>query len=139
MSGIMSVTGAPEGQPQKVGIAVTDILTGLYSVNAILAALHLRDRTGQGQHIDMGLLDVATAFMANQAMNYLTTGVAPERIGNAHQNLTPYQVFDCADGWIIIATGNDAQYQRLCALLGLDGDGDGARVPDQCGPHREPR
>jgi crotonobetainyl-CoA:carnitine CoA-transferase CaiB-like acyl-CoA transferase len=121
MSGIMSVTGAPEGQPQKVGIAVTDILTGLYSVNAILAALHLRDRTGQGQHIDMGLLDVATAFMANQAMNYLTTGVAPERIGNAHQNLTPYQVFDCADGWIIIATGNDAQYQRLCALLGLDG------------------
>jgi crotonobetainyl-CoA:carnitine CoA-transferase CaiB-like acyl-CoA transferase len=121
MSGIMSVTGAPEGQPQKVGIAVTDILTGLYSVNAILAALHLRDRTGQGQHIDMGLLDVATAFMANQAMNYLTTGVAPARIGNAHQNLTPYQVFDCADGWIIIATGNDAQYQRLCALLGLDG------------------
>jgi crotonobetainyl-CoA:carnitine CoA-transferase CaiB-like acyl-CoA transferase len=121
MSGIMSVTGAPEGQPQKVGIAVTDILTGLYYVNAILAALHLRDRTGQGQHIDMGLLDVATAFMANQAMNYLTTGVAPARIGNAHQNLTPYQVFDCADGWIIIATGNDAQYQRLCALLGLDG------------------
>jgi crotonobetainyl-CoA:carnitine CoA-transferase CaiB-like acyl-CoA transferase len=87
----------------------------------------------------MGLLDVATAFMANQAMNYLTTGVAPARIGNAHQNLTPYQVFDCADGWIIIATGNDAQYQRLCALLGLDGHGDGARVPDQCGPHREPR
>jgi crotonobetainyl-CoA:carnitine CoA-transferase CaiB-like acyl-CoA transferase len=87
----------------------------------------------------MGLLDVATAFMANQAMNYLTTGVAPQRIGNAHQNLTPYQVFDCADGWIIIATGNDAQYRRLCALLGLDGDGDGARLPDQCRPHREPR
>jgi crotonobetainyl-CoA:carnitine CoA-transferase CaiB-like acyl-CoA transferase len=120
MSGIMSVTGDPEGQPQKVGVAVTDILTGLYSVNAILAALHLRDRTGRGQHIDMGLLDVATAFMANQAMNYLTTGVAPERIGNAHQNLTPYQVFDCADGWIIIATGNDAQYRRLCGLLGLE-------------------
>jgi crotonobetainyl-CoA:carnitine CoA-transferase CaiB-like acyl-CoA transferase len=74
MSGIMSVTGAPEGQPQKVGIAVTDILTGLYSVNAILAALHLRDQTGRGQHIDMSLLDVATSFMANQAMNYLTTG-----------------------------------------------------------------
>ena len=103
-----------------MGVAVTDILTGLYSVNAILAALHLRDRTGRGQHIDMGLLDVATAFMANQAMNYLTTGVAPARIGNAHQNLTPYQVFDCADGWIIIATGNDAQYRRLCGLLGLD-------------------
>jgi crotonobetainyl-CoA:carnitine CoA-transferase CaiB-like acyl-CoA transferase len=120
MSGIMSVTGAPEGQPQKVGVAVTDILTGLYSVNAILAALHLRERTGRGQHIDMSLLDVATAFMANQAMNYLTTGEAPGRIGNAHQNLAPYQVFDCADGWIIIATGNDAQYRRLCGLLGLE-------------------
>jgi len=127
MSGIMSVTGAPEGQPQKVGIAVTDILTGLYSVNAILAALHLRDQTGQGQHIDMSLLDVATSFMANQAMNYLTTGNAPERIGNAHQNLTPYQVFDCADGWIIIATGNDGQYQRLCNLLGLE---DMAKAPE---------
>jgi crotonobetainyl-CoA:carnitine CoA-transferase CaiB-like acyl-CoA transferase len=120
MSGIMSVTGAPGGQPQKVGVAVTDILTGLYSVNAILAALHLRERTGRGQHIDMGLLDVATAFMANQAMNYLTTGTAPAMIGNAHQNLAPYQVFDCSDGWIIIATGNDAQYRRLCGILGLE-------------------
>jgi crotonobetainyl-CoA:carnitine CoA-transferase CaiB-like acyl-CoA transferase len=127
MAGLMSVTGAPEGQPQKVGVAVTDILTGLYSVNAILAALHLRQTTGRGQHIDMGLLDVATAFMANQAMNYLTTGVAPQRIGNAHQNLTPYQVFDCADGWIIIATGNDAQYRRLCGILGLE---DMAEDPD---------
>ncbi len=121
MSGLMSVTGAPEGQPQKVGVAVTDIFTGLYASNAILAALHLRQTTGQGQHIDMSLLDTATAIMANQAMNYLTTGVAPERIGNAHQNLTPYQVFDCADGWIIIATGNDGQYRRLCAVLGLHG------------------
>ncbi|NKX45621.1 CaiB/BaiF CoA transferase family protein [Roseicyclus persicicus] len=119
MSGLMSVTGAPEGQPQKVGVAVTDILTGLYSVNAILAALHLRQSTGRGQHIDMSLMDVATAFMANQAMNYLTTGVAPQRIGNAHQNLAPYQVFDCRDGWIIIATGNDAQYRRLCGILGV--------------------
>lgn len=127
MSGIMSVTGDPAGQPQKVGIAVTDILTGLYAVNAILAALHLRAETGQGQHIDMALMDVATAFMANQAMNYLTTGTAPERIGNAHQNLTPYQVFDCADGWIIIATGNDAQYRRLCRILGLD---DMAEAPE---------
>ncbi|MEM6388823.1 MAG: CaiB/BaiF CoA-transferase family protein [Pseudomonadota bacterium] len=118
MSGVMSVTGDPGGQPQKVGIAVTDILTGLYSVNAILAALHQRGATGRGQHIDMALLDVAVAFTANQAMNYLATGTAPERIGNAHQNLVPYQVFDCSDGWIIIATGNDAQFQRLCALLG---------------------
>ncbi len=119
MSGMMSVTGDPEGQPQKVGVAVTDILTGLCSVNAILAALHQRGRTGKGQHIDMSLLDVATSAMANQAMNYLVTGKAPARIGNAHQNLTPYQVFDCRDGWIIIATGNDAQYRRLCDLLGL--------------------
>ncbi len=127
MSGLMSVTGAPDGQPQKVGVAVTDIFTGLYASNAILAALHLRKSTGQGQHIDMSLLDTATAVMANQAMNYLTTGVPPERIGNAHQNLTPYQVFDCADGWIIIATGNDGQYRRLCGLLGLH---DMAEHPD---------
>lgn len=120
MSGIMSVTGDPEGQPQKVGIAVTDILTGVYSVSAILAALHQRAGTGKGQHIDMALLDVATSFMANQALNYLTTGTPPKRIGNAHQNLTPYQVFDCADGWIIIATGNDRQYRSLCRILGLD-------------------
>ena len=120
MSGLMSITGAPEGQPQKVGVAVTDIFTGLYSVSAILAAIHQRHATGKGQHIDMSLLDCATAITANQAMNYLTTGSAPQRIGNAHQNLTPYQVFDCSDGWIIIATGNDAQYQRLCGLLGVE-------------------
>ena len=121
MSGLMSITGDPAGQPQKVGVAVTDIFTGLYAVTAILAAVHQRDTTGRGQHIDMGLLDVATAITANQAMNYLTTGQTPQRIGNAHQNLTPYQVFDCADGHIIIATGNDAQYHRLCDLLGVPG------------------
>lgn len=120
MSGLMSVTGAPEGQPQKVGVAVADIFTGVYAVAGILAALHQRGRSGRGQHIDMALLDVATAIMANQAMNYLVTGEPPQRIGNAHPNLTPYQVFDCADGWIIIATGNDAQYRRLCSLLRLD-------------------
>ncbi|MEM9974565.1 MAG: CoA transferase [Pseudomonadota bacterium] len=120
MSGLMSVTGDPGGQPQKVGVAVTDIFTGLYAATAILAALHQRAGTGRGQHIDLGLLDVATAITANQGLNYLATGIAPERIGNAHQNLTPYQVFDCADGWIIIATGNDAQYRRLCTLLDLD-------------------
>lgn len=120
MSGLMSITGDPEGQPQKVGVAVTDIFTGVYATTAILAALRQRDATGQGQHIDMSLLDVATAITANQALNYLTTGVAPERIGNAHQNLTPYQVFDCKDGWIIIATGNDGQYRRLCRLLDLE-------------------
>ncbi|MCG6904852.1 MAG: CoA transferase [Rhodobacter sp.] len=119
MSGLMSITGEPDGQPQKVGVAVTDIFTGLYSTIAILAAVQQRHSTGRGQHIDMALLDCATAITANQAMNYLTTGVAPRKLGNAHPNLTPYQVFDCADGWIIIATGNDAQFQRLCALLGM--------------------
>ena len=120
MSGLMSITGDPEGQPQKSGVAITDIFTGVYATTAILAAVHQRNQTGQGQHIDMALLDVAVAITSNQAMNYLTTGKAPGRMGNAHMNLTPYQVFDCADGHIIIATGNDGQYQRLCKLLGLE-------------------
>ena len=120
MSGLMSITGEPSGQPQKMGVAVTDILTGLYSVAAILSAIIQRDKTGKGQQIDMALLDVATAVTANQGMNFLTTGKAPQRIGNGHQNLVPYQVFDCKDGHIIIATGNDAQYQRLCAILNLE-------------------
>jgi crotonobetainyl-CoA:carnitine CoA-transferase CaiB-like acyl-CoA transferase len=120
MAGLMSVTGEPDGQPQKVGVAVTDIFTGVYAASAILAALHQRASTGQGQHIDMALMDVAASIMANQAMNYLATGVAPQKMGNAHPNLAPYAVFDCADGWLILATGNDGQYQRLCGILGLD-------------------
>ncbi len=127
MAGLMSVTGEPDGQPQKVGVAVTDVFTGVYAATAILAALVQRGRTGEGQHIDMALLDVATSIMANQAMNYLVSGKAPIMMGNAHPNLAPYAVFDCADGWIILATGNDAQYQRLCAILGLD---DMAKAPD---------
>ncbi|MFV0514643.1 MAG: CaiB/BaiF CoA transferase family protein [Jhaorihella sp.] len=127
MSGLMSITGEPDGQPQKSGVAITDIFTGIYAVAAILAALHQRERTGLGQQIDMALLDVAVAVTANQALNYLTTGTAPGRMGNAHVNLTPYQVFDCADGHIIIATGNDGQYRRLCAILGLD---DMAEAPE---------
>lgn len=119
MSGLMSVTGEPSGQPQKVGVAVTDIFTGIYAATAILAAVEMRHTTGRGQHIDMALMDVAVAIMANQAMNYLATGTAPSRMGNAHPNLVPYAVFDCADGWIIIATGNDGQYRRLCEVLGL--------------------
>ena len=119
MSGLMSVTGDPAGQPQKVGVAVVDLFTGVYAAVGILAALHQRQATGRGQQVDMALLDVATAVMANQAMNYLATGTAPGRLGNAHPNIVPYAVFDCADGWIIIATGNDAQYQRLCEVLGL--------------------
>lgn len=127
MSGLMSITGEPDGQPQKSGVAITDIFTGIYAVSGILAALHQREATGRGQHVDMALLDVAVAVTANQALNYLTTGKAPERMGNAHVNLTPYQVFDCADGHIIIATGNDRQYQRLCKILKLE---DMAEAPE---------
>jgi crotonobetainyl-CoA:carnitine CoA-transferase CaiB-like acyl-CoA transferase len=120
MAGVMSVTGEKGGQPQKVGVAVTDVFTGVYAATAILAALVQRGVTGRGQQIDMALMDVATAIMANQNMNYLTTGKAPAKMGNAHPNLAPYAVFDCADGWIILATGNDGQYRKLCAILGLD-------------------
>ncbi|WP_417720426.1 CaiB/BaiF CoA transferase family protein [Salipiger sp.] len=119
MSGLMSITGDPDGQPQRAGVAITDLFTGLYSVTGILAALHQRARTGRGQHVDMALFDCAVAATANQSMNYLATGTPPGRTGNYHPNLTPYQVFDCSDGFIIIATGNDPQYQRLCRLLGL--------------------
>jgi crotonobetainyl-CoA:carnitine CoA-transferase CaiB-like acyl-CoA transferase len=119
MSGLMSVTGEPDGQPQKVGVAVTDVFTGIYACTGILAAVHQRETTGRGQHIDMALLDVATAIMTNQAMNFLATGKAPRRLGNAHPNIVPYQVFDCADGHIIVASGNDGQYRKFCTLLGL--------------------
>ena len=120
MAGLMSVTGDPKGQPQKVGVAVTDVFTGIYAATAILAALHQRNSTGVGQQVDMALMDVAAAIMANQSMNYLTTGIAPTKMGNAHPNLAPYAVFDCADGWLILATGNDGQFQRLCRILGLE-------------------
>ena len=121
MGGLMSVTGrsdAEEGAgPVKVGVAVADILTGLYAANAILAALACRERTGVGQHIDLALLDVQVACMANQAMNHLY-GVTPKRLGNAHPNVVPYQDFPTADGDVIIAVGNDGQFSRLCAVIG---------------------
>ena len=126
-SGLMSITGEPDGPPQKSGVAIVDLFTGVYATTAILAALHQRGPDGPGQHIDMALLDVATTMLANQAINYLATGAVPVRMGNAHANLAPYQVFGCADGWIIIATGNDPQYRRLCDLLGLP---DMAKHPD---------
>jgi crotonobetainyl-CoA:carnitine CoA-transferase CaiB-like acyl-CoA transferase len=120
MGGLMSVTGRADGEegagPLKVGVAVTDTLTGLYAANAIQAALTHRDRTGEGQHIDLALLDVAVACMANQAMNQLY-GTPPQRLGNAHPNVVPYQDFPTADGDVIIAVGNDGQFARLCSLL----------------------
>lgn len=132
MSGLMSVTGTPDGQPMKTGVAITDVFSGLYATIAIQAALHARERTGQGDYIDLALLDTAVAVTANQAMNYLTTGEAPNRLGNAHPNLVPYQVFDCADGWIIIAVGNDGQFARFCEVLNraeLSSDPDYATNP----------
>lgn len=118
MSGLMSVTGAKEGEPQKVGVALTDIVTGLYASNAILGALYHRERTGRGQAIDLALMDTAVAVMANQAQNYLASGVAPSRLGNAHPNLVPYNVFKVSDGYIIVTVGNDRQFARLAKLLG---------------------
>ncbi|MFD1342793.1 CaiB/BaiF CoA transferase family protein [Litorisediminicola beolgyonensis] len=119
MSGFMSITGPEGGEPLRAGVAITDLFTGLYASNAILAAIHQRARTGRGQHIDMALLDCAVAATANQSLNYLATGEAPGRIGNTHPNLAPYQVFETSDGHIIIAVGNDGQFRRLCGLLDL--------------------
>ncbi len=121
MSGLMSITGPADGEPHRVGVAVTDLVTGIYASTAILAALHERGKTGKGAHLDLSLLDCAVSVMANQAMNYLSTGTPPGRTGNWHPNLGPYQVFECSDGHIIIATGNDGQYRRLCGLLALEG------------------
>ena len=123
MSGFMSVTGErddqPGGGPQKAGIAITDIMTGMYAAVAILAALSARDRSGHGQYIDVALLDSAVAMMSVMNMNYFVTGTPPERAGNAHQNIVPYQVFACADGHLILAVGNDGQFAKFCAIAGV--------------------
>ncbi|MEJ7667626.1 MAG: CaiB/BaiF CoA-transferase family protein [Casimicrobiaceae bacterium] len=122
MSGFMSVTGerddVPGGGPQKAGIAITDLMTGMYATVAILAALAHRDRTGEGQWLDLCLFDSAVAMMAVMNMNYLVTGTPPERAGNAHQNIVPYQVFACADGHLILAVGNDNQFAKFCEVAG---------------------
>lgn len=122
LGGLMSLTGRPEGDegagPVKVGVALTDILTGLYSTVAILAALAHRQHDGGGQHIDMALLDVQVACLANQAMNYLTTGVATQRLGNAHPNIVPYQDFPTADGDFILTVGNDSQFRKFAEVAG---------------------
>lgn len=119
MSGIMDLTGDPQGEPQKIGVAFADIFTGCYGVIAIQAALLQRATTGRGQHIDMALFDCMTGVLANQAMNFLASGTAPRRLGNAHPNIAPYQTVEVSDGHIIIACGNDGQFARLAALLEL--------------------
>ncbi|KFE33935.1 L-carnitine dehydratase/bile acid-inducible protein F [Thioclava atlantica] len=120
MAGWMDLTGDPDGQPQKVGVAFADIFTGLYAVIGIQAALAARARTGRGQLVDMALLDCAVGVLANQGMNFLATGTAPHRLGNAHPNIAPYEVVSAADGDLILAVGNDGQFKRLCTVLGLD-------------------
>ena len=122
MSGMMDLTGEPDGAPQKIGVAMADIATGLYAVIAIQAALIQREQTGRGQHIDMALLDTMTGVLANQAANYFASGVTPPRVGNAHVNVSPYAVFPTADGWFILAVGNDAQFRRFCGVAGIAPD-----------------
>ncbi|MDY0107711.1 MAG: CaiB/BaiF CoA-transferase family protein [Giesbergeria sp.] len=125
MGGLMSITGQPDGAPgggpMKVGVALTDILTGLYASTAILAALQARDHTGRGQHIDLALLDVGVACLANQGMNYLYGHTVPQRMGNAHPNTVPYQDFPTQDGHMILAIGNDGQFARFCQAIGQPG------------------
>lgn len=118
MGGLMSVTGEPQGTPMKAGVALADVMTGLYACNAVQAALLHREQTGVGQHIDMALLDVQVATLANQAMNYLVGGQPPARLGNAHPNIVPYEAFPTADGHIILAVGNDSQFAKFCDLAG---------------------
>jgi crotonobetainyl-CoA:carnitine CoA-transferase CaiB-like acyl-CoA transferase len=121
MGGIMDLTGTPDGEPQRAGVPVADIFTGIYSVVGILAALIERGRTGRGCQVDTALVDSQIGVLANQALNYLVSGKVPKRIGNAHPNIVPYQVFPVADGHIIIATGNDSQFAKLCGALGEPG------------------
>ena len=118
MGGFMDLTGMPDGEPTRSGVPVSDIFTGVYSVVGILAALAQRERTGKGSYVDTSLVDSTVGVLANQALNYLVSGDVPKRIGNTHPNIVPYQVFPAADGHLIVATGNDRQFQKFCAVLG---------------------
>lgn len=123
--GIMSLTGAPEGPPMKVGVGIADVMCGMYATIGILAALRHRDATGEGQHIDLSLVDAQMAWLINEGTNFLTSGKLPERRGNAHPNIVPYDAFPCSDGHVLLAVGNDAQFARFCDVIelrGLSGD-----------------
>jgi crotonobetainyl-CoA:carnitine CoA-transferase CaiB-like acyl-CoA transferase len=114
----MSLTGEPDGEPVKVGVGIADIMCGMYAVSAILAALHYRGMTGLGQHIDLGLLDSQVAWLTYEGLNYLTSGQVPKRQGSEHPNIVPYKVMPCADGYFILAVGNDGQFARFCNFAG---------------------
>ena len=118
MAGMMGVTGNPDGEPMRAGVPVSDIFTGVYSAVGILAALARREKTGRGGYVDTALVDTTVGVLSNQALNFLVSGKVPQRMGNAHPNITPYQVFPVADGHIIIASGNDGRCAKLCAVLG---------------------
>ena len=118
--GIMSVTGPKDGEPTKVGVGIADIMCGMYATVAILAALRHRDATGEGQEIDLALLDTQVAWLANEGVNYLTSGIVPKRLGNEHPNIVPYKRFDTKDGEVVLAAGNDGQYRRWCAFAGAE-------------------
>jgi crotonobetainyl-CoA:carnitine CoA-transferase CaiB-like acyl-CoA transferase len=120
MGGVMSLTGEPDGMPQKVGVPVADLFAGLYGCIGILAALRHRERTGQGQQVDIGMLDTSVAWLANQGMNYLATGENPPRLGNQHPNIAPYQVFPTKDGHIVLSVGNDPTFERFCKSFGCE-------------------
>lgn len=119
MGGIMDLTGDPEGGPQKTGVAFADIFSGLYGTVGVLAALRQAEATGRGAHVDIALLDVQVGVLANQAMNFLASGRSPRRMGNAHPNIVPYQTFEVSDGFVVVAVGNDGQFARLAAVLGM--------------------
>jgi crotonobetainyl-CoA:carnitine CoA-transferase CaiB-like acyl-CoA transferase len=119
LGGIMSITGEPDGDPMKVGVAIADIMCGMYAVAAILAAVHEREKTARGQYIDLALLDTQIAWLANQGLNYLTSGTAPGRLGNEHPNIVPYKVLPCADGFFILAVGNNRQFKNFCSFAGV--------------------
>lgn len=140
MAGIMDLTGDPKGEPQKIGVAFADVMTGLYAVIGIQAALARRTQTGRGDHIDMALLDVMVGVLANQALNYMVSGAPPSRMGNAHPNIAPYAVFPTNDGWFILAVGNDQQFRRCCTVLGIPDVPDDVRFATNAGrvEHRAP-
>lgn len=119
MGGIMSVTGEPDGSPMKVGVGISDITTGLYATIGILAALHHRKETGEGQHIDVSLLDTTVSWLVNEATNFLTSGIRPVRRGNEHPNIAPYKVYQTADGYVVLCVGNDGQFRRWCEVAGM--------------------
>ena len=139
MGGIMDLTGMPDGEPTRIGVPMSDIFTGVYSVVGILAALAQRERTGKGAYVDTALVDSTVGVLSNQALNYLVSGKVPKRMGNVHANIVPYQVFEVADGYAIVATGNDAQYVKFCNVLGVPEVGRGRALQEQYAAPAAPR